>query len=234
MSVFLTRRREGKRRLLPWAGRRARARARARLIFVSIRGSKHPPRSPFRTELGLESPSYLHSRSFVVHSASGGVSPLVTAMTSVLCLQPQRRAAPSPFLETELSRHLRHTTAVDGDSDLPFPHTRDATRQLCSTVVCWGGRFQGELCSQRRPAPSLRNLGQHAPPGGVAALERVDAGGDECAVSLSIAGPLLLVGTNGNLGDRRGGESCLPFRLADQRVRDENAVSAGPPFTTWE
>ena len=44
MSVFLTRRREGKRRLLPWAGRRARARARARLIFVSIRGSTSPLR----------------------------------------------------------------------------------------------------------------------------------------------------------------------------------------------
>jgi hypothetical protein len=87
-----------------------------------------------RADLGLESPSYLHSRSFVVHSASGGVSPLVTALTSVLWLQPQRRAAPSPSGETELSRHPRHATAVDGDSDLPLPHTRDATTPLCSTA----------------------------------------------------------------------------------------------------
>jgi hypothetical protein len=101
-----------------------------------------PPRSPFRTDLGLESPSYLHSRSFVFHSASGGVSPLVTALTSVLWLQPQRRAAPSPCGETELSRHPRHATAVDDDSDLPFPHTRDATTPLCSTVVCWGPDFR--------------------------------------------------------------------------------------------
>jgi len=87
-----------------------------------------------RTELGLESPSYLHWRSFVVHSASSGVSPLVTTLTSVLWLRPQRRAAPSPSGETELSRHSRHATAVDGDSDLPFPHTRDATTLLCSTA----------------------------------------------------------------------------------------------------
>jgi hypothetical protein len=87
-----------------------------------------------RADLGLESPSYLHSRSFVVHSAGGGVSPLVTALTSVLWLQPQRRAAPSPSGETELSRHPRHATAVDGDSDLPLPRTRDATTLLCSTA----------------------------------------------------------------------------------------------------
>ena len=96
---------------------------------------KTPPlRSPFRTDLGLESPSYLHSRSIVVHSASGGVSPLVTALTSVLWLQPQRRAAPSPSGETELSWYPRHATAVDGDSDLPLPHPRDATTLLCSTA----------------------------------------------------------------------------------------------------
>jgi hypothetical protein len=41
-----------------------------------------------RADLGLESPRYLHSRSIVVHSASGGVSTLVTALTSVLWLQP--------------------------------------------------------------------------------------------------------------------------------------------------
>jgi hypothetical protein len=87
-----------------------------------------------RADLGLESPSYLHSRSFVVHSASGGVAPLVTALTSVLWFQPQRRAAPSPSGETELSRPPRHATAVDGDSDLPLPHTRDATTLLCSTA----------------------------------------------------------------------------------------------------
>jgi hypothetical protein len=57
------------------------------------------------TDLGLESPSYIHWRSFVVHSASGGVSP-----------------------------HSRHATAVDGDSDLPLPHTRDAITLLCSTA----------------------------------------------------------------------------------------------------
>ncbi|MEY3227330.1 MAG: hypothetical protein RLZZ536_1949 [Planctomycetota bacterium] len=63
MSIFLTRRREGKRRLLRWAGRRARARA--RLIFVSIRGSKHPPAKflPGRSRAGKpELPA------FVVHS----------------------------------------------------------------------------------------------------------------------------------------------------------------------
>jgi hypothetical protein len=92
-----------------------------------------------------------------------------------------------------------------------------------------GGRFQGELCSQRRPAPSLRNLGQHAPPGGVAALERVDAGGDECAVSPTIAGRSLLVVRNGNPGDRRGEESCLLSRIADQQVCYESAVSPGSP-----
>ncbi|MFN9295726.1 MAG: hypothetical protein ACK6EB_47245, partial [Planctomyces sp.] len=50
-------------------------------------------------------------------------------------------------------------------------------------------------------------LGQHAPPGGVAALERAKAGGDECAVSSSIAGRSLLVGRNGNgeVGDYPAG-----------------------------
>jgi hypothetical protein len=71
---------------------------------------------------------------FEASAAGGGVSRLVTALTSVLCLQPQRRAAPSPSGETELSRHPRHATAVDGDSDLPFPHTRDATTLLCGTA----------------------------------------------------------------------------------------------------
>ncbi|TWW08755.1 hypothetical protein E3A20_21150, partial [Planctomyces bekefii] len=32
------------------------------------------------------------------------------------------------------SRHPRHATAADGDSDLPLPHTRDATTLLCSTA----------------------------------------------------------------------------------------------------
>ncbi|MEY3229033.1 MAG: hypothetical protein RLZZ536_3652 [Planctomycetota bacterium] len=82
-----------------------------------------------RADLGLESPSYLHSWFIRVHSASGGVSPLVTALPSVLWLRNQRRAAPSPSGETELSRHPRHATAVDGDSDLPFPHTRDAAAE---------------------------------------------------------------------------------------------------------
>jgi len=86
------------------------------------------------TELGLESPSYINWRSFVVHSASGGVSPLVTALTSVLWLRPRRQAAQSSSGETELSRHSRHATAVDGDTDLPFPHTRDAITLLCSTA----------------------------------------------------------------------------------------------------
>ncbi len=128
--------------------------------FVSIRGSPSPlrflrvfassretnsPQPPSsqrqsadsrlqRADLGLESPSYLHSRFIHVHSASGGVSPLVTALPSVLWLRNQRRAAPSPSGETELSRHPRHATAVDGDSDLPLPHTRDATTLLCSTA----------------------------------------------------------------------------------------------------
>ncbi|MFM7830956.1 MAG: hypothetical protein ACKPJD_04165, partial [Planctomycetaceae bacterium] len=59
---------------------------------------------------------------------------LALALTSVLWLRPQRRAAPSPSGDTELSRHSRHATAVDGDSDLPFPHTRDAIRLLCRTA----------------------------------------------------------------------------------------------------
>jgi hypothetical protein len=96
--------------------------------------SSREPISPHRTVLGLESPSYQHSRSIVVHSASDGGSPLVTALTSVLWLQPQRRAAPSPSGETELSRYPRHATAADGDSNLPLPHTRDATTPLCTTA----------------------------------------------------------------------------------------------------
>ena len=67
----------------------------------------------------------------------------------------------------------------------------------------------------------------HAPPGGLASLERAKAGSDECAVSLSIAGRSLLVGRNENPGDRRGEESCLLFRIADQPVCYENAVSPG-------
>lgn len=35
-------------------------------------------------------------------------------------------------VESELSRHPRHTRAVDRDCDLPLPHTRDATTLLCS------------------------------------------------------------------------------------------------------
>lgn len=35
-------------------------------------------------------------------------------------------------------------------------------------------------------------------------------------------------GRNRNPGDRCGEESCLLSRIADQRVRDENAVSPGP------
>ncbi|MFN9294725.1 MAG: hypothetical protein ACK6EB_42160, partial [Planctomyces sp.] len=62
-------------------------------------------------------------------------------------------------------------------------------------------------------------------PGGVAALERADAGGDECAVSFSIAGCSLLVGRTGNVRDGRGEESCLLSRIADQQGRDENAVA---------
>ncbi|MEY3226590.1 MAG: hypothetical protein RLZZ536_1209 [Planctomycetota bacterium] len=119
--------------------------ASSREANVAQAPSPHRPSAVSRwqwADLGLESPSDMHSRSFVVHPTSGGVSPLVTALTSELLLQPQRRAAPSPFLETELSRHLRHATVVDGDSDLPFPHTRDATRQLCSTAVCWGPDFR--------------------------------------------------------------------------------------------
>ena len=90
-----------------------------------------------------------------------------------------------------------------------------------------GARFQGGFRSHSRPSPSLGNLGQHAPPGGLAALERAKAGGIECAVSSSIAGRSLLVRRNGNLGDRRGEESCLPFRIADQQLCYESAVSPG-------
>jgi hypothetical protein len=103
-------------------------------VSLRVFASSREPISPYTTDLGLESPSYLHSRSIVVHSASDGVSPLVTALTSVLWLQPQRRAAPSPSGETELSRYPRHATAADGDSDLPLPHTRDATTLLYSTA----------------------------------------------------------------------------------------------------
>ena len=76
---------------------------------------------------------------------------------------------------------------------------------------------------------SLRNLGQHAPPGGVASLERAKAGGDECAVSSSIAGRSLLVRRNGHLVDRRGEESCLLSRIANQQVCYENTVSPRSP-----
>ena len=59
--------------------------------------------------------------------------PLAFAMTSVLWLQSQQRVAASPSGETELSRHPRHATSVDGDSELPLTHTRDAITLLCST-----------------------------------------------------------------------------------------------------
>jgi hypothetical protein len=86
------------------------------------------------TLLALCSRISLSDAAFEASVASGGVSPLVTALTSVLWFQPQRRAAPSPSGETELSRHPRHATAADGDCDLPLPHTRDATTLLCSTA----------------------------------------------------------------------------------------------------
>jgi hypothetical protein len=96
---------------------------------------KTPPREvPSGQISGWKARATCIRGSFVVHSASGGVSPLVTALTSVLWLQPQRRAAPSPSGETELSWYPRHATAVDGDSDLPLPHPRDATTLLCSTA----------------------------------------------------------------------------------------------------
>ncbi|MFN9294864.1 MAG: hypothetical protein ACK6EB_42855, partial [Planctomyces sp.] len=86
------------------------------------------PARPFCSRISLS------DAAFEASAASGGVSPLALALTSVLWLQPQRRAEPSPSGETELSRHPRHATAVDGDSDLPLPHTPDATTLLCSTA----------------------------------------------------------------------------------------------------
>ena len=74
-------------------------------------------------------------------------------------MQPQRRAEPSPSGETELSRHPRHATAADGDSDLPLPHTRDATTLLCSTAYDdnWA---ESELRTQKKAAPGRWKLRQ--------------------------------------------------------------------------
>jgi len=49
---------------------------------------------------------------------------------------------------------------VDGDSDLPFPHTRDATTLLCSTARDdnWA---ESELRTQKQAAPSPLERRQH-------------------------------------------------------------------------
>ena len=91
---------------------------------------KHSP----ETLLARCSPISLSDAAFGASAASCGVTPLALALTSVLWLQSRRRAAPSPSGETELSRHPRHATAADGDSDLPLPHTRHATTLLYSTA----------------------------------------------------------------------------------------------------
>ncbi|MFN9039119.1 MAG: hypothetical protein ACK5YO_22675, partial [Planctomyces sp.] len=80
--------------------------------------------------LGLVSPSYLHSRSIVVHSASDGVSPLVTALTSVLLgrvrLRTQKKPAPGPW---KLRQRLGTATLVTSNllilaaSNVLFPLT---------------------------------------------------------------------------------------------------------------
>ena len=73
--------------------------------------SSREPISPYTTDLGLESPSYLHSRSIVVHSASDGVSPLVTALTSVLLSRVRtpraKKACAGPVEAAPTPRH-RH------------------------------------------------------------------------------------------------------------------------------
>jgi len=91
---------------------------------------KHSP----ETLLTLCGRISLSDAAFEASAASGGVSPLATALPSVLWLQSRRWAAPSPSGETELSRHPRHATAADRDSDLPCPHTRHATTLLYSTA----------------------------------------------------------------------------------------------------
>ncbi|MFO0059263.1 MAG: hypothetical protein ACK57O_00145, partial [Planctomyces sp.] len=63
---------------------------------------------------------------------------------------------------------------------LSAPHNLDATRQLCSTPVCWVSDFsEGSF----RTAGRRRVCGTSGSMLRLAALERADAGGDECAVS---------------------------------------------------
>ena len=80
-------------------------------VSLRVFASSREPISPYTTDLGLESPSYLHSRSFVFHSASDGVSPLVTALTSVLLSRIRtphaRKACAGPVEAAPTPRH-RH------------------------------------------------------------------------------------------------------------------------------
>ena len=61
-------------------------------------------------------------------------SPLTLALTSVLWLQPQRRAAPSPHGESELSQHRRCASSVDGDSSQPS--TASSVRSRRDAALC--------------------------------------------------------------------------------------------------
>ena len=72
-------------------------------LAASVRAVRHLP----ETLLALCSRISLSDAASEASAASGGVSPLALALTSVLWLQPQRRAAPSPSGETELSWYPR-------------------------------------------------------------------------------------------------------------------------------
>jgi hypothetical protein len=97
-----------------------------------------------------------------------GLSAILLAFALIrgLGLQPQWRAALSSSGESELSRHPRHATAVDGDSDLSFPHTRDATTRLCSAA-----HDDTRICSElRRQNEAATSLWEQRPHHGAVAL----------------------------------------------------------------
>ncbi len=100
-----------------------------------------------------------------------------------------------------------------------------ATLEFCGFVDCSSAAIPPALYPVASSPGKRRGRKQALAGRGCLAAE---IGSDECAVSPSIAGRSLLVDRNGNLGDRRGEESCPLSQIADQQGRDENAVSPGP------
>lgn len=70
--------------------------------------------------------------------------PTPSPLTSVLRRQSQRRAAPSPHGEFELSEFCRRASSVDGDSCRPRSQIPDALIQLCRLAA---DNRQHQICS---------------------------------------------------------------------------------------